>query len=290
MSAEGMHATNGGSRDCGRFFLDVVGRYNRDQVKVAWIPAAHIISDELQGQIDQTWQDQADLAARTNVKLYDGPLCRLLDFRADTEVLELTLGPTGFKQFLGTNLTHSRLRYVHGPEVLANPLGVSAAVTTSDGFLILGRRSRRVIHNADKLHPIGGMVEPTPVGSPPPDPFAAILAELQEETNVTADAIRQVTCMGLVRDKHVVQPEMIFDVGLSVDAHTLSGLARQAVDADEHESLILLMNYPSSVVAFLEKHTEILTPVAVASLLLHGLHAWGSGWFTSVRGYLRSVV
>jgi hypothetical protein len=47
-------------------------------------------------------------------------------------------------------------------------------------------------------------------------------------------------------------------------------------------------HHPAAIVTFMENHASQLTPVALATLLLHGLHAWGSGWFASTRGYLRS--
>jgi hypothetical protein len=43
-------------------------------------------------------------------------------------------------------------------------------------------------------------------------------------------------------------------------------------------------------VSFLEHKFTELTPVCLATLLLHGLRHWGGGWFTSARGYLRSVL
>jgi hypothetical protein len=52
----------------------------------------------------------------------------------------------------------------------------------------------------------------------------------------------------------------------------------------------VVRDHPASVVSFMEFHIADLTPVALAGLLLHGLHRWGSGWFASTRGYLRSLI
>jgi hypothetical protein len=280
--------TNGGSRDCGRFFIDVLGKYNRADIHVVWREGTREFHPEVREDIERTWEEQFAKATAKGVMLYNGDLCRLASFTADRSELSLTLTPTNFKEFLGTNLTRAGVRYAHGNDALANPLGVSTAVTTSDGFLLLGRRSEKVIYNAGRIHPIGGMVEPAEGATP--DPFTSILQELRTEANLSAEMIASVVCVGLVRDKRIVQPELVFDAELSVDAATLRRLAAQAEDAKEHEDLILLMNYPSSVVTFMEKHAEVLTPVAMATLLLHGLRHWGSGWFASARGYLQSVV
>jgi hypothetical protein len=289
MSPERYEFTNGGSRDCGRFFLDVVGKFTRQQIDIAWDDRPRVVPDALDHEYEQTWLAESEQAAKRGASLYNGALCRLIDFSADDGRLSLTLGPTNFREFLGSNLMRAHLRYVHGPEVLANPVGVSTAVTTADGFLLLGRRSQKVVFNAGKIHPIGGMLDPVEAPNLP-DPFDCILQELRTETNVSPDTIDHIVCMGLVRDKRIVQPELVFDARLNIDAATLRRMAAQASDAHEHDNLILLMDYPSSVVTFMETHAEVLTPVATATLLLHGLRHWGSGWFASARGYLQSVI
>lgn len=281
--------TNGGSRDCGRFFIDVLGQFQRGDIHVTWRDGRRQAHPAVRDDIEATWREEMARATDKGLMLYNGDLCRLADFAADAGRLSLDLTPTDFKEFLGTNLTRAHLRYVHGPDVLASPLGVSTAVTTSDGFLLLGRRSEKVIHNAGRIHPIGGMVDPP---DPPnaPDPFASIVQELRTEANLSPEMIGSIVCLGLVRDKRIVQPELVFDADLTIDAAALRRLAAGAEDACEHEDLILLMNYPASVVTFMERHAEVLTPVAMATLLLHGLRHWGSGWFASARGYLQSVV
>jgi hypothetical protein len=289
MSPERDHA-DGGCRDCGRFFIDVIGQFQRGDVRVAWREESREIPPALERHIEETWLAEAARAAKDDVLLYDGQLCRLIEFEASAGRLSLTLGRTSYKEFLATNLMGAHLLYTHGADVLANPLGVSTAVTTSDGFLLLGRRSQKVVYNPGRIHPIGGIVEAGQSPSGLPDPFESILQELRTEANVTPDLIGEVMCLGLVRDKRIIQPELVFDATLKVDAPALRKLASQAAEAQEHDNLILLMNYPSSVVTFMENHSEVLTPVATATLLLHGLRHWGSGWFTSARGYLQSVV
>lgn len=289
MCSERNEFTNGGSRDCGMFFIDVLGKFGRDQLDITWDSQPRQVSAALDAQFEETWQREMEQAVKRGAVLYNGELCRLIEFAAEGNRLSLKLGPTNFREFLGTNLVRAHLRYVHGPEVLANPVGVSTAVTTSDGFVLLGRRSQKVVFNAGKIHPIGGMLDPVPQGGVP-DPFASILQEMQTETSVAPDMIESIVCMGLVRDKRIVQPELVFDAKLNVDAATLRKMAASASDAHEHDNLMLLMDYPSSVITFMEKHDEVLTPVAMATLLLHGLRHWGSGWFASARGYLQRVI
>lgn len=278
-----------GPCDCGTFFLDCVGKFAPHQVHVAWSPLHRSTTPEVENIIAQTWAAETDCARQVGKNLFDGRLCRLLEFDCSGGQMSLTLGPVGFKEFLGTNLTHAYLRYTQGPEVLANALGVSAVVQTSDGFLMLGRRSQHVIYHAGRIHPLGGVVD-APSDGQLPDPFKAVVREIMEEANLSEDQIHPPLCLGLIRDKSIVQPELLFDVAVSADFCALRNSSRQAPDVYEHSELLPVRNHPAAVVSFIEQNYGDLTPLGTASLLLHGLHSWGSGWFATTRGYLRSVI
>ncbi|MFW6061273.1 MAG: NUDIX domain-containing protein [Planctomycetota bacterium] len=281
--------SNGGSRDCGRFFLDVAGQYAPEQVTVRWERSPRPAHPEIDGLIERTWREQMADARQQGRRLFNGKLCRLIDCDGDRHSLELTTGPVSYKEFVGTNLSHAYLRYTHGPEMLANALGVSAAVVTGDGFVLLGRRSEKVAYHGGRIHPLGGMLEPTDQDHEPPRPFDAVVRELQEETGLKEDSIRDAICLGLVRDKHIVQPELIFDIEVAADVAALRAGLDAAADSMEHVEVVPVRNCPSAVVNFIEAHTEDLTPVALACLLLHGMYCWGSGWFATARGYLRTM-
>jgi len=278
-----------GPRDCGTFFLDVVGRFARDDVTVHWSEETPACIGEVTRLIDQAWEVAVWEAKKNGQTLFDGPMCRLISYDRDEGRFDMTLGPVSYKQFVGTNQTQAYVRYLHGPEVLADPLGVSAAVISADGFLLMGRRSMRVMQYPGRLHPIGGTVEPSR-DSALPDPFQSMLAEFAEETGVTPDHVAGISMLGLVRDKNTVQPELIFDLNLDVDAAAVRQGALTAVDAGEHTDIVPVRNHPAAVVTFLEKNFSQLTPVGLAMLLLHGQQHWGSGWFAAARGYLRSVI
>ena len=278
-----------GSRDCGTFFLDAVGCFDQPHVQVDWKDEPRPSNADVERLIEQTWSVELARAAEEHRRLYNGPLCRMIRCQASESRLMLTLGPVTFKELVGTNFSQAYLRYLYGQEVLADPLGVSAAVVTSDQYILMGRRSQKVAFHANRIHPIGGMVEPSTPGTVP-NPFQTMRNELMEEINVPADHIKQLVCLGLVRDKHIVQPEMVFDIVVNVSAEQIKHRLRTAVDAEEHDELILIRNHPAAVVTFMEQHFSQLTPVALASLLLHGLKNYGSGWFAAARGYLRSVI
>jgi 8-oxo-dGTP pyrophosphatase MutT (NUDIX family) len=275
--------------DCGPFYLDVVGRFAPDRIGVIDSPSRRASTPEVDSLIDTTWLAALAEARKTGRHLYDGRLHRLVDYRCEGGVLSLTLGPASFKEFLGTNLTHAYLRHVHGPEMLADVLGVSAAVCTSDGYIVLGRRGAQVASHGGRIHPVGGLMESAGPGQPPPHPADAILRELQEELGITSAEVLSNTCMGMVRDRHIVQPELVFDVRVNVDVQRLRRF-QPAPEHQEHSELIPVRDHPSAVVTFIQRCYDELTPVGLATLLLHGLGQWGSGWFATTRGYLRSVV
>ncbi len=289
MSMEEPTRGNHGTRDCGLFFLDVVDNFPKDSVKVIWLDEPRPSNAEVDSLIEKAWIEQEAKCANKDIMLFNGQMCRLIDYRIKNHRLELTFGPVSFKEFIGTNATQAYLRHLHGVEVLADPVGVSASVCTSDGFLIFGKRSCRVIQYPDRLHPIGGAVEPCD-GSGVPCLFDAIARELEEETGIPPQSILESTCIGMVRDRNTVQPELIFDITVDHEMSEVFRMYETAADKLEHSSIIPIRNHPATVVTFIQQQFTELTPIGIASLLLHGQRHWGSGWFANARGYLESVI
>src|ERR1700722_6348318 len=143
--------------------------------------------------------------ARLGPRLYDGPMLRLNSWRIEGDRLCLNLGRTSYKPFMGTNLMHAESADVYGEEILANPLGLSAALESSDGFLLFGRRNSNVAFYPNRVHPFAGTLEQA-------DVFAGIRQELKEELNLVAIDISDVRCIGLAEDRSIRQPELIFRV------------------------------------------------------------------------------
>ena len=278
-----------GCHDCGAFLLDFVGRFRRGDVSVRWSEGQRPSSEAEDRAIEEAWHEQLAAARRDGRWLVNGRLCRLIECQAGNGVLHLTLGEVSYKEFVGTNLTNAPLRYVHGPEVLANPLGVSAAIVSSDGFLLLGRRSRLVFTHGGRLHPIAGIVQPPDVAGNLPNPFQAIAEEIEEELGLPGEALRLSECLGMIRDKQIVQPELIFDVRVDAGEAEIRRSAAGAADALEHEEIVATRDQPGAVVAFVREHAGELTSAALAMLLLHGQRHWGTGWFVSARACIQGV-
>lgn len=198
------------------------------------------------------------------VHLFDGPMCRLETWRQRTEGessrLEMELSITSYRIFLGTNL--------YGPrdlprDALANPVGVSPALETGDGFLLFGRRGGGVAYYPHRLHPFSGSLEP-PSGPEPLDVFAECRRELAEELNLAVGDLGEIELLGLVEDADIRHPELIL--------HARTPLTRQELaarlDPREHVGLHAVAADAASVAAALEDGG--FTPVGCAALALFG--------------------
>lgn len=94
--------------------------------------------------------------------------CREPQKDANGVILRLQLGLTCYKDFLGTNWSHEagnlqqrgRMEVGDPQALLAQPLGVGAVLVTSDGQVVMLRRSQRVAEAAGLLDIPGGHPEP----------------------------------------------------------------------------------------------------------------------------------
>lgn len=231
---------------------------------------------EVAALIDSAW---AAALARPGVHLFDGPMCRLESWSAAPDCLALTLSETTYKRFLGTNLTHPELADRYGRQILANPVGVSPALLTADGFLMMGRRNASVAYYPNRIHPFAGALDPADV-----DPFAAVRRELNEELALTDADVPDIRCTGIAEDLSIRQPELIF---LARTTRT-RGQIEAALDGTEHHGSCALAADERSVEAALKRDQgdHGLTPVAVASLLLWGRAAIGAEWFHTAVGWV----
>src|SRR5204862_549264 len=177
----------------------------------------------------------------------------------------LLLSRTSYKVFLGTNLTHPDLGDRYGPAVLANPVGVSAALETADDLLLLGRRNAAVAYYPERVHPFAGALEPRDGD----DVFAAVRRELAEELSLSTADVPGLTCAGLVEDRALRQPELIF--------LARSRLTRREIESNldraEHRGTIALETSPDAIES--AATDPALTPVAVAAPLLSGTARFG---------------
>jgi hypothetical protein len=244
-----------------------IGDWAPGRVRLDWTARPlRRIQPEVERIIDDAW---AHVTARPGVHLFDGPMCRLEAFDASPSGLRLSLSPTSYKPFVGTNLQNPALADSHGRQVMANPVGVSALLETADGYFMLGRRNASVAYYPERVHPFAGALEPRDGA----DPFAAVYRELAEELSLARADVTDVRCTGLVEDRALRQPELIF---LARTALPRAEVERR-VDRGEHHASCALQRSPAQVLAWTAD--PALTPVAVASLLLAGRLRFDQQWF-----------
>src|SRR5262245_50331524 len=127
-----------------------IGEWPRGRVRCQWVPSSFHPDADALNLIEQSWQS---VNRRPGVHLFDGPMCRLEAFSSDADELRLSLSPVSYKPFLGTNLQNPQLAEKSGWQALANPLGVSCALLSSDGALMMGQRNQQVAYYPGRIHP-----------------------------------------------------------------------------------------------------------------------------------------
>lgn len=248
-----------------------IGEWSESDVSVAWTGDTRERIPEVEAQIERAW---TNARKRLGAKLFDGPMCRLERFEATERALRLWVSPTSYKPFLGTNLTNSHV----APAALANPLGLSAALTTADGWLMLGRRNASVAYYPNRVHPFAGSLEPAEVSKV----FEGLRRELREELHFESTDLAELRCLGIVEDASLRQPEIIF----CARSMRTRAAVESMLDATEHHACVAVRAMMDAVDALMGD--ALLTPVAVGALALWGRRVFGAEWFDERRPALSS--
>lgn len=266
------------------FVVLTYGDFAPSQVRAKYDAAPRPTTPALEELIAVEWERQTALARQTGRLLFNGGLLRYVRHSVECgrsgepTTFELTVGPTCYRDFVGTNLyNHHRLNEI-GWERFANPVGTTATLISSDGLICYGRRSSRVAYHAAHVHTFGGALEEQDRGADGGvDPFASLCRELREELDLRRDDLAGLCCVGLIRDKEICQPELLFEARLRMTAADLRERWEHAESRDEHEDVVTLPDAPDAIVPFI-KTCGPIAPVAVGALFLHGRRAWGEEW------------
>lgn len=259
------------------FVVQCFGRYTESQVTHVRAATPRRTTPEVEAIIDRTWNEKLAEAQQKGVLLYNGELSRLIRCGDVGGRLTVETGPGYYRDFVGTNLHNARAVLEFGEDYLANPCGVSSNVLTADGCIVVGRRNHRVAYHPGFQHPFGGAVEADDREGGC-NIFHAARRELIEELRITPAEIREIVCIGLVRDRFILQPEFIFDAALTLTLADLLARFAPGAPGQEHDGLESCYDIPEEVQPFIERSRPI-APIGEAALLLHGRRVWGEEWY-----------
>jgi 8-oxo-dGTP pyrophosphatase MutT (NUDIX family) len=260
------------------FEVDIFGRYARGQLVQSWRDSPRPTTPAIEAAIAGTWELERARAKLEDRILFNGKLARLLEAKTRPSSLHLELGWTCYRDFVGTNVRNAAIVLREEPAGLANPLGISVTVITRDGFMVYGRRSQRVAVHAGYMHMFGGMLEEEdrrPDGAYAV--FGSALRELNEELGLRREEVSSIFISGLVRDRSLLQPELLFEVTTDLSRRDLVDRFSPQLANNEHTGIEFIEDDPEAIVPSLLR-TESIAPVAQAAILIHGRHRWGDRW------------
>jgi 8-oxo-dGTP pyrophosphatase MutT (NUDIX family) len=267
------------------FFLDAGGEFDEHQLRIVWHDDERSADATLDALIASTWERYRAQCLRDGVQLFNGQLVRYCRHRVEDGVLIIDAGPTDYAAFIGTNYLNHARGDEFGWERFSNPIGTSATLITSDGWLVYGRRSGQVACHPGRVHAFGGGLE---AGELRPDghldPFASLRRELGEELGLAPGDLLALSCLGLIRDPVIRQPELVFDARTALTrAEIEHNLAHGDVDA-EHVGIAACPDRAEAIVPFIQATKPV--PVGIGALCLHGRRLFGAGWYASALAEL----
>uniref|UniRef100_A0A7C8Z3I0 Nudix hydrolase domain-containing protein n=1 Tax=Opuntia streptacantha TaxID=393608 RepID=A0A7C8Z3I0_OPUST len=217
---------------------------------------------DLENSMDEIWNRKA----QQNPSLYSGKKFRYgghaLLAGPDGQELDcrvfLHLGLTDYRSFMGTNLNPLWEKFLVPSEDetvrcqhTANPLGNGAVVETSDGKILLLKRSNNVGEFPGHFVFPGGHPEPEEVGiisHDSSDPelrkrwvaqemFDSIIREVVEETGVPAESLKNPVFIGISRRELNVRPTAFFFMKCTLQSSEIQKLYASAQDGFESTQL-----------------------------------------------------
>jgi 8-oxo-dGTP pyrophosphatase MutT (NUDIX family) len=250
------------------------GTFPETAVHVTWTNEIAASNPESQAIFATAWQEAETAAAAHGRLLYDGALCRLVDWQQTDGQISLCFGPTSYQAFVGSHLRGRDFVTRFGETFMANATGVCVALVTADDELVLQRRSERVFENPGFYHVCGGQLEPIGLsGSRGADPFACVRRELLEEFDIPRAEISSLVCLGLARDLRTLKPEVLFTARTS---RTTAEVC--AVNHEEFSDLYVVPAVATALSDFLTSNAARIVPVGLACLIRFGAVEFGEEW------------
>lgn len=260
------------------------GKFDRRRVTVQRIGKGISLSREQEHYIREQWQQFVKDWITSNSgfmpRPYAGQLYRLLHFGLSDRVLHMSLGEVSYDQFAVSRTAEFIERF---GDIKAIPVGVTAVVTTSDDYVVLGKGT----FGPQEIGAIAGYMEredPHTHEELSPHPFDQVEREVAEETGVHAGDIQSTTCLGIISHD---EPVVAFDVTLRIP---FSVLVHERKPRDlEFRRFLPIRCDPDSVRTYIVEKEAIMTLHCISSLLLWGKYTFGRNWFETLADLLGSL-
>lgn len=230
------------------------GSWPESAVRVEIVASTRRIEPAIEERIEQAWQRAL---AKPGVHLFDGSVARFEGLAFDSSRVSVRLSRSSYRIVVGTNFDNAQLADEFGPDVMANPFGVSAGLISADGFLVLGVRSNRVAYYPGRVHPFAGSLEIRDQINL----FDDARRELREEISLSSDSIESIRLAAIVEDLHMRHPESIFLVRTTMTADEL----KSQLDVEEHGELCVTRIRRSELESL--SLDQRLTPFALAVVM-----------------------
>ncbi len=256
-------------------------RLAESAVCVAWTPERVRFSRRTEDRIAATWEAALQKAAQRGSDLFAGRMCRLAEWELTEEGARFLLGPTDYRELLGTNMTDPDTRGEEGESALSDGAGVCSVIQTADGKLLLQQRSSAVFAYPGWYHCCGGNLSPLGQLDGPISPFAAMRIELAEELGCGPADVAGMSLIGLARERRTRKPEFLFHLRVGAGQSDLEDRI-----GNEHDRLLFVDDSPVSLRSFLSEESARIAPAGLACLVAYGALAFGSSWRSEVEGTL----
>lgn len=217
-------------------------------------------------------------------------LYRLKEYSVSNGVIHLRTECTDYVQYKATRSANlpKELRW----NKFANPLAVCCVCSTSDGFLMVERRSSKVDLYPGAYHVVGGYSEVAKDRRKVdkrwiPDFQAAICREVEEELGGAKPIRDSVKCLGLLYDSKNPHPELVFACRLG-DSH--EHLRMRAKSTLEFETVRKISEDLEALAEFLNCNLENIVPTGLAALLLWGNWQFSTRFTSKLRSELIKLI
>jgi 8-oxo-dGTP pyrophosphatase MutT (NUDIX family) len=205
-------------------------------------PADKTYPPEITAMIEQTWAEKT--GNKESKYLYDGAVfgldsyvvcddrehrvldCFVSKARSDlamtsTEGIVCFVYRTTYKAFIGTNIYN--IGKIADKKQMANAMAACVVPLTTDGYVLVGKRSIKMAEGKGEWHIVGGTFEGVLQDGKLvcENPYDLILKELEEEINVLPEDIKDLYCTGLGISYHNHKPEFLFVGELKLNGEEL---------------------------------------------------------------------